>query len=297
MERSPHRRGATGATESVDSAVAVPRTEVVHPRAMRFGVSIPNVGSAVDLVRLAVDAESAGWDGVFLWDHMHLRRDLRLDVFDPWVVLGAMAVQTERVRLGTLVTPLARRRPWKVAKEVMTLDHLTNGRAVLGVGLGEPGDDEFAAFGDPSDPRERAEILDDALAVIDRVWTGEPFRHEGPVFTIEAELKPSPVQRPRPPVWVAGVLPRRRPFERAARWDGVVPLSPSIAFMQPDEVAQVLAITGSRPGFDVVVAQDPAVGVKEYEDAGATWLTTSRWPDDGWYDDLRAEILEGPPAS
>src|SRR5688500_9701630 len=127
---------------------------------MRYAISTPNVGDAEWLVDLGVAAERAGWDAFFLWDHVHLIRTMALDVFDPWVVLGAVARETERVRLGTMVTPVPRRRPWKLAKEITTLDHLSGGRAVIGVGLGEPADDEFGSFGEPTDPRERGELLD-----------------------------------------------------------------------------------------------------------------------------------------
>ena len=185
---------------------------------MRYGLSLPNVGPATELVRMASTAEANGWDGVFLWDHLHLSRQLRLDIVDPWVMLGAFAQATGRVRLGALVTPLARRRPWKVAKEVVTLDHLSGGRAIVGVGLGEPPDDDFAAFGDPADARERAALLDDGLAVLDGLLAGAPFTHDGPRYHVDADFLPAPVQQPRPPIWVAGVLPHRRPFERARRW-------------------------------------------------------------------------------
>jgi len=261
---------------------------------MRYGLSIPNVGPAAELVRLATTAEASGWDGVFLWDHLHLNRGLRLDIMDPWVMLGAIAQATERVRLGAMVTPLARRRPWKVAKEVVTLDHLSGGRAVIGVGLGEPPDDDFAAFGDPSDPRERAALLDDGLAVLAGLLTGEPFTHDGPRFHVDAAFLPAPVQRPRPPIWVAGVLPHRRPFERAKRWDGVVPLSPE-ELMRPDEVAQVLAITGQRDGFDVVVSPHYEHSPSEYADTGATWLISSAPPWlEGWRQDLSRLAADGP---
>jgi alkanesulfonate monooxygenase SsuD/methylene tetrahydromethanopterin reductase-like flavin-dependent oxidoreductase (luciferase family) len=261
---------------------------------VRYGLSLPNVGPPSELVRLATAAEASGWDGVFLWDHLHLRRELRLDIMDPWVMLGAFAQATERVRLGSLVTPLARRRPWKVAKEVVTLDHLSGGRAVVGVGLGEPPDDDFAAFGDPADGRERAALLDDGLAVLAGLLTGEPFVHDGPRYHVDAAFLPAPVQQPRPPIWVAGVLPHRRPFERATRWDGVIPLSGE-ELMTPEQVGEVLAITGQRDGFDVVVAPHYDHPPAEYADAGATWLISSAPPWlDGWQAMLQRLADDGP---
>src|SRR5918994_6918124 len=128
---------------------------------MRFALSIPPFADAAAIVELAVDAEAAGWDGVFLWDHLQFQVGAGLPIHDPWVLLGAMAQATDRVRLGTLVTPLARRRPWMVARHLTTLDHLSGGRAVLGVGVGEPSDDDFAAFGEPADHRQRAAMLDE----------------------------------------------------------------------------------------------------------------------------------------
>jgi alkanesulfonate monooxygenase SsuD/methylene tetrahydromethanopterin reductase-like flavin-dependent oxidoreductase (luciferase family) len=214
---------------------------------------------------------------------------------DPWVMIGAQAVATERVRLGALVTPLSRRRPWKMAKEVVTADHLSHGRLVVGVGLGEPPQDDFAAFGDASDPKERAGRLDDGLAVLAGLLTGEPFTHQGPHYRVDAAFLPPPVQRPRPPIWVAGVLPHRKPFERARRWDGVMPLGPD-DLLRPDQVAHVLAITGTRPGFDVVVSPDPAVPLDEFADSGATWLIYSAPPwIDGWKEDQARMAADGPP--
>jgi alkanesulfonate monooxygenase SsuD/methylene tetrahydromethanopterin reductase-like flavin-dependent oxidoreductase (luciferase family) len=261
---------------------------------VRYGLSLPNVGPATDLVRMAATAEASGWDGVFLWDHLHLNRGLHLDIVDPWVMLGAFAQVTERVRLGALVTPLARRRPWKVAKEVVTLDHLSGGRAIVGVGLGEPPDDDFAAFGDPADGRERAALLDDGLAVLDGLLTGAPFTHDGPRYHVDADFRPAPVQRPRPPIWVAGILPHRRPFERARRWDGVIPLSPE-QLMRPEQVAEVLATTGERDGFDVVVGPHDDHAPAEYVDAGVTWLVSSAPPWlEGWQGMLETLVADGP---
>jgi alkanesulfonate monooxygenase SsuD/methylene tetrahydromethanopterin reductase-like flavin-dependent oxidoreductase (luciferase family) len=263
---------------------------------MRYGLSLPNVGPTAELVRIAVSAEANGWDGVFLWDHLHLRRELRLDVVDPWVMLGAFATVTERVRLGALVTPLSRRRPWKVAKEVVTADHLSGGRLVVGVGLGEPPDDDFAAFGDASDAKERAGRLDDGLTVLAGLLTGEPFTHDGPHYRVDAAFLPAPIQRPRPPIWVAGVLPHPRPFRRAARWDGVIPLSAD-ELMTPEQVGQVVALTGTREGFDVAVAPRPDIPADEFAGAGATWLISSAPPWlPGWQDDLTGMAADGPPA-
>ena len=179
---------------------------------MRFAVNIPPFTDAATVVELAVDAESAGWDGVFLWDHLQFMAGARLTIHDPWVLLGAIANATERVRLGTLVTPLARRRPQMVAKHVTTLDHLTGGRAVLGVGLGSPADADFAAFGDESDDIKRAAILDDRLSAVAAMLAGGEVTHHGKHTHIDANLLPAAVQRPRPPIWVAAVAPHRRPL-------------------------------------------------------------------------------------
>ena len=192
---------------------------------MRYGVYVPNFGEYGDphnLIALAPDAERTGWDGFFLWDHLLLYRHSDIPVVDAWVALAAIASHTERLRLGPVITPLARRRPWKVAREIVSLDHLSRGRAVLGVGLGAPPDAEFECFGeDPSD-RVRAQKLDEALTVVDGLVRGEPFSHRGDNFRIEdVKFVPRAVQTPRVPVWVAGFWPNKPPMRRAARWDGV----------------------------------------------------------------------------
>jgi alkanesulfonate monooxygenase SsuD/methylene tetrahydromethanopterin reductase-like flavin-dependent oxidoreductase (luciferase family) len=213
---------------------------------VRTAVSIPPFTDASTVVALAVEAEHAGWDGVFLWDHLVFSRDLRLDVHDPWVVLGAIAQATARVRLGTLVTPLARRRPWIVAKHLITLDHLSGGRAVLGVGLGEPPDADFGAFGDPVERKERAAIVDEALDLLGGLLRG-PVAHDGAHFRVDAEILPRPVQEPRPPIWVAAIVPNRRPIVRAQRWDGIVPLGQR-GYTSPDELAAYLKGVERPPG-------------------------------------------------
>ena len=152
---------------------------------MRFGVYLPNFGDHAEparLVELARAAEQAGWSGFFLWDHVQRagRRGVTgARLVDPWIALAAIAVATERLTLGPLVTPLARRRPWVVARAAVTLDHLSGGRLVLGVGLGAPPEAEFSAFGESPDPRARAEKLDESLAILAGLWRAEPFSFEG----------------------------------------------------------------------------------------------------------------------
>src|SRR3712207_3696626 len=198
---------------------------------MRFGVSLPNFGSGLDaaaVADLARAAESAGWDGLFLWDHLFAFAEGPVDTVDPWIALTAAACATTTIRLGTLVTPLPRRRPVVVARQTTTLDRLSGGRLVLGVGSGAfPF--EFEYVGDEADSRTRGEMLDEHLALLDRLWTGEPVHHEGRHYRAagpewSARCYPPPVQRPRIPVWVGGTWPGTKPFVRAARWDGVVPM-------------------------------------------------------------------------
>ncbi len=261
---------------------------------VKYAVSAPNMGEAPALVGLASEAERAGWDGFFLWDHIHWVRSVGNDIHDPWVLMGAIARETERVTLGALVTPVARRRPQKLAKEIVTVDHLSGGRVVVGVGLGAPTDDEFVAFGDTASERERGARLDEGLAVLDGLLTGEPFRHDGDHFQIDAHLKPAPVQRPRPPIWVAGVWPNRRPFERAARWDGVVPLAKGDT-LTPEDLAAIVELIGPRPGYQVVATVLPGVDPAELVEAGATWLVWSDWPIDDWWEPFRDTVRAGPP--
>lgn len=194
---------------------------------MRYAISVPNFGGFADpswTIALARDAEAAGWDAFFLWDHL-LAWNGNV-VADPWTLLAAIAVSTDRIRLGTMVTPLARRRPWQVVRQVVTLDHLSGGRAVLGVGLGYPPHEEFEVFGEPGDAHVRAELLDEGLEVVEGLMRGGAFSFHGRHVRIDdVAFAPRPVQTPRVPIWVAGAWPHRRPFRRAARFDGVVPIA------------------------------------------------------------------------
>ena len=274
---------------------------------MRFGITVPNIDGFADprfLVQLARDAEAAGWNGFFLWDHMIYRRPWR-PIIDPWVALGAIAVATSSIRLGTAVTPLPRRRPWKIAREVATLDHLSSGRAILGVGLGAP-TDEFDRFGEDPDTHVRVEKLDESLAIIDGLWSGEPFSFEGTHFTVgEVRFLPKPVQT-RVPVWVAGRWPRPAPFRRAARWDGVFPINEDGSDLTPDQVRDVIRFTAShrRSGaapLDVIVdgttlgAEADVGRISGYEAAGVTWWLESLTWDRGPLEDSVARVSKGPP--
>jgi alkanesulfonate monooxygenase SsuD/methylene tetrahydromethanopterin reductase-like flavin-dependent oxidoreductase (luciferase family) len=269
---------------------------------MRFGLHVPNFAEPMELVDLGVTAEAAGWDGVFLWDHVFGSPAFAVPIADPWVVLGALAARTERVRLGTAVTPVARRRPQKLAREAVTLDRLSGGRAVLGVGLGNP-PEEHTAFGEPADPATLAARLDEGLEVVAALWNGEPVDHQGDHFTAQgAQFLPPPVQQPRIPVWAACVVPHTAPLARAARWDGVIlaaltaeggldPLTPDQVRRVCDEVA---ARRDDLAGYDVVVVT-PGVPdgetVAGHGDAGATWMLVT-----GWMDQLRDLAASGPPA-
>lgn len=263
---------------------------------MRYGVNLPMIESATRLVELAIATEEAGWDGFFLWDHLRLDASAP-DVHDPWVLLGAAAARTSRVRLGTLVTPVARRRPWKLAKEVTTLDHLSGGRAVLGVGLGVPVDLEYAAFGESDQPRVHAAKLDEALPVLDAFFRGEQVDHDGEHYSIHARLAPGSVQQPRPPIWVAGTVPNKRPMERALRWDGYFPLDfhSGDAGLTASALASVVERMAPPEGFDIVTLYTGASTPAELERAGATWLIDGPDPDDKGMAEMERRILAGPP--
>ncbi|MFI9550394.1 LLM class flavin-dependent oxidoreductase [Nonomuraea endophytica] len=209
---------------------------------MRFSINIPNFGEFADarnVAKVAAAAEESGWDALFVWDHV-VHRKQRIPFGDPWMLLTAAALATTRLRLGTLVTPVARRRPQQLARQVATLDSLSGGRVIFGAGLGAPIEEEYGAFGESTDPIELAARLDEGLDLMTRYWSGEPVTHKGRFFEAhDVALLPATVQQPRPPVWVAGYWPNRRPMRRAARWDGAVPLFESARHGQPPHVEEV----------------------------------------------------------
>jgi alkanesulfonate monooxygenase SsuD/methylene tetrahydromethanopterin reductase-like flavin-dependent oxidoreductase (luciferase family) len=278
---------------------------------LQHGVAVPNFGTDPGpLIDLGVAAEQAGFDGYFLWDHIVFSNaGDGPPILDPWVVLAVVAARTSRIKLGTVVTPVPRRRPWQLAKMTTTLDRLSGGRFVLGVGIGSPAYGDFGIFGEPSGQRERAELLDEGLDVLAGLWSGEPFSYSGEHYCVDTvRFTPVPLQ-PRIPVWVAGVLPAPRPIARAARWDGFVPITYTDRGMvrpTPGEMAEVTAKIGAQRGhlddYDMVVwaevADDPAAPAREfaeYQQAGATWWIETARPGHDWWGGIQRRVAAGRP--
>jgi alkanesulfonate monooxygenase SsuD/methylene tetrahydromethanopterin reductase-like flavin-dependent oxidoreductase (luciferase family) len=258
---------------------------------MQFGIYLSTINEFSDpnlLAELAREAEHVGWDGVFIYDHIGQPSK----VADPWIALSAMATRTKRVKLGPVVTPVARRRPWKLARETVTLDHLSSGRLILGVGLGwSPL--EFETFGETGNARTRAEKLDEGLTILAGLWSGELFRFNGKHNQInDIRFLPKPVQTPRIPIWVCGTWSdKKAPFRRAARWDGIIPISPASEnrAISPQEVLDIKAYIkrhrDNNNSFDITVIlwsageANESDQVREYKRAGVTW----------WLEDLSTE--------
>jgi alkanesulfonate monooxygenase SsuD/methylene tetrahydromethanopterin reductase-like flavin-dependent oxidoreductase (luciferase family) len=286
---------------------------------MRYLVEVPNIGEFAApevFAKVARRAEEAGWDALLVWDHVAGEKDLRWEIADPWILLTAAALATSRIRLGTAITPVARRRPSKLAREVTTLDRLTGGRMILGAGLGTPVDGEYGSFGDTTDTRVLAERLDEGLHALDLLWSGEPVSYLGNQVTLDdVVFLPTPVQRPRVPVWVGGIWPNKAPMRRAARWDGAIPATADFATGRPPGASEVRDLVlflrscraenglAGRP-FDIVLGGTSPAGPAGRDlagplaDLGATWWA-ERMP---WGDDLgRAEpvlrrVDQGPPS-
>ncbi|MEM9950852.1 MAG: LLM class flavin-dependent oxidoreductase [Chloroflexota bacterium] len=286
---------------------------------MKYGLYLPNFGAfgtARVMADLAYDAEQAGWDGFFIWDHV--ARPIIYDLVDPWIAMTAIAMNTETIKFGAMVTPLARRRPQVLARESVSLDVLSGGRLILGVGLGSGRPQEFANFDEETDMKIRAKMTDEALDVITALWSGEVINHEGEFYTArDSQFLPRPASRPRIPIWIAGYYPYKKPMQRASRWDGmyilydeaedkVEALRETIAYIKSQR-------TDSTP-FDYVF-QDPiptgsdrmtmVENAQKARDAGATWWLTNVDPrrydfdwDSEWdFDLMRQTILDGPPVT
>ena len=276
---------------------------------MHYGFIIVG-GDPHMIADLAQEAEAAGWDGVFYWDGISI--ESAGPMFDPWVVMAAIALRTERVRFGAVLTPLSRRRPWKVARETVTLDHLSGGRLVLPVGLGALDDGGFAKVGEVTDRRVRAELLNEGLEILTGLWSGQPFRYDGAHYHLEEmTFLPPPVQSPRIPIWVVGAWPREKSMQRVVRYDGLLPNKLNADGTQgeitPDDIRQMAAYVATHrtltTPFDIVMegrtpGDDPekaAAQVRPWAEAGATWWLEAMWEAPNMTDDLRTRIDQGPP--
>ncbi|HEY6570561.1 MAG TPA: LLM class flavin-dependent oxidoreductase [Candidatus Limnocylindrales bacterium] len=276
---------------------------------MRYGIVL-TTGDPRTAAELAADAEAAGWDGVFTFDAIAIGP---VPMYDPWIVLAAMAMRTQRVILGAIVFAPSRRRPWKLAREAISLDLLSNGRLVLPVGLGALDDAGFGNVGEDTSPGVRARRLDETLAILNGLESGEPFAFEGEHYRFgPMTFQPRPVQRPRIPVWVVGAWPHERSMRRAARWDGIVVqalgpegdpatgpevLPPIVDWLRRERPADLrdrpfeIVVDGVTPGDDPDAA---AAITRAHEAAGATWWIESDWSAAG-VESLRARIVAGPP--
>jgi alkanesulfonate monooxygenase SsuD/methylene tetrahydromethanopterin reductase-like flavin-dependent oxidoreductase (luciferase family) len=286
---------------------------------MRYGMTLPPFGALADphyLIELAQAAEAAGWDGFFLWDTV-IHDEQGYPIAEPWSALAAIAALTTRLRLGVMITPLSRRRPWQVARQLLTLDHISKGRAIFGAGLGGAAHD-FDSFGEETDAKVRAAMLDEGLEIVAALWSGRATSFAGKHYTVApVHFMPPPVQ-PHIPIWIGGMWPNRAPMRRAARYDGVFPLKAGFP-PTPAEFASIKAFIDPlrrEPDapFDYVASgitpgDDPAAGaaqVAPYITAGATWWleTIDPWTrhrdwsavmskeDEAWMD---ARIRQSPP--
>lgn len=279
---------------------------------MNYAIYIPNMGPEFGNPRfateLAVEAEAVGWDGFFIWDHIApLGTKSNCAVSDPWVTLAAIAVRTTTLIIGTGVTPIPRRRPWKLARETVTLDHLSEGRLRLGVGIGTDDVREYSAFGEAPEDMVHAAMLDEGLSVLTGLWSAQPFSFNGTHYQVnDAHFLPAPLQHPRIPIWIAGFWPNKKPFRRAAQWDGVwvygrdTRLTPSDIHEMYSYVQQHR--TSTAP-FDIVYGDETsgmdrasdAAYVASYAEAGVTWWVEglSHWR--GSVEEQRERLRRGPP--
>jgi alkanesulfonate monooxygenase SsuD/methylene tetrahydromethanopterin reductase-like flavin-dependent oxidoreductase (luciferase family) len=276
-------------------------TESTAP--MRSGLFVPIFDALADpalVARLSAEAEEAGWDGIFLWDHVRWREPV-LEVADAWITLAAIATATQAIRLGPMVTPLARRRPVKVARETATLDRLSGGRLTLGVGLGsDRSGNELSITGEELDDRRRAGMLDEALDILTAAWSGEPVYHRGEHYTVDGmRFLPRPVQRPGVPVWVGGYPGKRKPLRRAVRFQGFFPVD----LEHPDQLAEIaanlatlrrLARRDPAETYDIVASLPPGTDPAPYGAAGATWWVTESPAEGATIDRVRGILREGP---
>ncbi|HEY4387092.1 MAG TPA: LLM class flavin-dependent oxidoreductase [Ktedonobacteraceae bacterium] len=281
---------------------------------MYFALDIPNFAAYNDprlVAELAHEAEESGWDGFFLWDHInYVIRGSQVQetpvMADPWIELAAIAMRTKRIKIGPMVTPLPRRRPWKLAREAVTLDHLSEGRLILGIGLGSDRSREYSSFGEVSDPKVHGEMLDEGLELLAKLWSGEEFSFDGNHYHLsQVRFLPTPRQQPRIPVWIAGYWPSKKPFRRAAQWDGIFPLTAGLT-MKPEDFRASIDYTKSQrtstSPFEVIASgqtsgaekAEDAATVAAFAEGGATWWLECFYPHHT-PEQVRKRIQQGPP--
>ncbi|MGW7681498.1 LLM class flavin-dependent oxidoreductase [Kribbella sp. NPDC054772] len=265
---------------------------------MKFAIWLPlfdELSDPVEVARLAAAAEEAGWDGFFVWDQLWWRPPIR-EVLDPWITMSAMATATERLRIGPMVTPIARRRPTKLLRETTTLDRLSGGRLTLGVGLGSDRfAQEYSKTGEELNDRIRAEQMDETLDILTDGWTGEPVRHHGRHYTVDdVQFLPCPVNG-RVPIWVAGFPGNAKPVRRAAKYDGFFPVNLTSVDQLSEATAVLRDLRGNLDDYDIAVEVLPSADPRPYADAGATWSLTDIEPETLRLADVRAVIAAGPP--
>jgi len=281
-------------------------------KGMNFGFIIP-AGTSKEIVKLASEAEDAGWDGVFYYDDIYT--DGRTEMSAAWPIMAAIAMTTKRIRFGSLLTAIGRRRPWEVARESVTVDHLSNGRLILPTGLGWVGDGAYTKAGMPSERRVRAEMLDEGLEILDGLWSGRPFRYTGKYNQLKTmTFLPRPVQRPRIPIWVVGAWPRPKSMCRVLKYDGLIPVIKKAdgsheEEIPPEKIREMKEFVESnrmvggrmRREFDIIkdgVTPSNEKKAKEivtpYAESGATWWTETMWGVRR-ISDVRNRIRAGPP--
>ena len=288
--------GGPGETAPAGDTAPVATMEQTGRGAPRRRLFIPPFDALADprvLARLAASAEGAGWDGVFLWDHLVYAEPAQA-LLDPWIALAAIATTTERMTLGVMVTPLTRRRPAVVARQAVALDLLSQGRLVLGFGLGDDGSArELSRLGEETDPRTRAARLDEGLDLLLALLSGETVHHRGEHFVADGvRFLPRPHGDRRIPVWIAGRWPNQAPLRRAARHDGAFVISLT-GPAQVAELREALAGHGAPEGFEVVELP-PDGNPGAWERSGATWLLTRVTPYRADLAAVEALVAAGP---
>jgi hypothetical protein len=275
---------------------------------MKYGVVLP-FGDARTAADFAYEAEQAGWDGFFIWEPVW--------GVDAWISLTAAAMRTEKIRLGTMLSPISRMRPWKLASETATLDNLSGGRVILSVGLGAI-DTGFEEFGEATDRKMRADLMDEGLDVLNGLWNGQPFEYQGKYYWIKpTDFQPPdpPLQQPRIPIWVVGAWRRMKSMRRVLNYDGLLPhvinADGEFQDVTPNAIRDMKAfideyrtldtpfdiiMEGETPGHD---PQESAAIIQVWRNAGVTWWIEALWNaprDESGQQQVLGRIVAGPPS-